>query len=256
MKNMEDKIKLLKELKEILSAESITDCDCISIYSVINLIYSTYQKLERVEKRYENELNKRLKKNGSSFYVEKCWFDYEDYELMIHVLDDAIREIVFSKINNDLKIVECHTEMSMYLLKICGDILLKIFDFYDSLSDMENVELMEMKSVNSNFGVVIDKYYVKISEFDKIKYVYDFIFKYIVENNEYKWNYNSNDVMSVIRGNELEILKRIFVKIDQCPKWMRDDLYEIRKRQLQSPFRRGIGDVKKLVLKFNNKDLF
>ena len=43
---------------------------------------------------------------------------------------------------------------------------------------------------------------------------------------------NSVDVQDIVKNNELEIFKRSFVMIEDCPKWMQKELYEIRKNQI------------------------
>ena len=39
--------------------------------------------------------------------------------------------------------------------------------------------------------------------------------------------------MEAIKENEMEIFKRIFVKISDCPIWMQGILYEERKKQVE-----------------------
>ena len=43
---------------------------------------------------------------------------------------------------------------------------------------------------------------------------------------------NSNNVISVIRGKEDELLKKIFIRIDDCPEWSKEPLYIIRQKRL------------------------
>ena len=38
--------------------------------------------------------------------------------------------------------------------------------------------------------------------------------------------------MNELQGKEDEIFKSIFVKIDDCPEWIRQELYQIRQEQL------------------------
>ena len=40
-------------------------------------------------------------------------------------------------------------------------------------------------------------------------------------------------VISAFRGKENEVLRRVFVKIKDCPKWSQTILYEIRQKQLE-----------------------
>ena len=43
---------------------------------------------------------------------------------------------------------------------------------------------------------------------------------------------NSHEILNVVCGQENEIFKKLFVRIDDCPYWSRESLYEIRKKQL------------------------
>ena len=50
---------------------------------------------------------------------------------------------------------------------------------------------------------------------------------------QYEWRTNSYIIASTISESEHEIFKKVFVKIEDCPEWSRDDLYKIRKNQLE-----------------------
>ena len=50
--------------------------------------------------------------------------------------------------------------------------------------------------------------------------------------NKYNYKCNSQMVSSAIYGNEDKIFKKIFIKIEDCPKWSREALYELRNNQL------------------------
>ena len=60
---------------------------------------------------------------------------------------------------------------------------------------------------------------------------------------EFDYVCNSNNIINEIEGNENELFKRIFVKINDCPEWMRLELYEIRQKQLKEE--QKIEDEKK-----------
>lgn len=91
----------------------------------------------------------------------------------------------------------------------------------------------DIKPVNSNFNVKISYHGVWVS-------VKDFANKYVNElelfapsyNNDYELECNSSIVNEAFNGKETEILKRIFVKISDCPEWSQTKLYEIRQNQL------------------------
>ena len=48
----------------------------------------------------------------------------------------------------------------------------------------------------------------------------------------YRIECNSGIINELLKDNEDEIFKRVFVRIDDCPEWCRQRLYEIRQNQL------------------------
>ena len=50
---------------------------------------------------------------------------------------------------------------------------------------------------------------------------------------EYKYDCNSSLILDIIRDHEDELLKKVFVKIEDCPEWTREILYNKRKEQLE-----------------------
>lgn len=51
--------------------------------------------------------------------------------------------------------------------------------------------------------------------------------------------------MSAIQGKEDEILKRIFIKINDCPKWCQEMLYEFRQNELVEEQKIEIQNMRK-----------
>lgn len=51
--------------------------------------------------------------------------------------------------------------------------------------------------------------------------------------NGYYYDCKFSDVTRVIKGNEDEVFKSIFIRIDDCPEWSRPILWENRKSQLE-----------------------
>lgn len=61
---------------------------------------------------------------------------------------------------------------------------------------------------------------------------------------DYKYYHycNSNTIINAINGNEDKIFKKVFIKINDCPKWSQSDLYKIRQKQFEEEQQR----IKKL----------
>ena len=50
---------------------------------------------------------------------------------------------------------------------------------------------------------------------------------------DFTCNCNSRIVLSTIKGTEDQIFKLTFVRIEDCPNWMKDKLHEIRKNEIE-----------------------
>ena len=101
--------------------------------------------------------------------------------------------------------------------------------------------LLSLKNVDITFGKGDNKVEaVKNASFDT-----EFKLTSYSYNNKYDYDCNSNTVISTIQGKEDELFKRIFVKINDCPKWSQQLLYQIRQKQLKDELKKE----KKLELK-------
>lgn len=91
---------------------------------------------------------------------------------------------------------------------------------------------MIKKAVNSNFNIKISYcgIWLSIKDFSNESMKME-LFAPSYSNN-YKLNCNSSVVSETFNGKEIEIFKRIFVKISDCPEWSQTILYETRQNEL------------------------
>ena len=149
------------------------------------------------------------------YFKDVFWKAKQNEDLYVEKSESIYTYEVFSAL--------CSTLSEMY------DELLKYDDYKDS-----KYTKYDIKPVNSNFSIKID--YCGVCLFVK-----DYSNKYVKElelfapsyKDSYEIDCNSNIIAEAITGKETEILKRIFVKIDDCPKWSRDILYSFRQKQLE-----------------------
>ena len=64
------------------------------------------------------------------------------------------------------------------------------------------------------------------------KFSKDFEISFPSYKNGYNYKCNSSSVLTALRGKEDEIFKKIFIRIDDCPEWSKQTLYQIRQEQL------------------------
>lgn len=233
---------MLKEISNVLNSEKIKDNNCISLYDVTKLIKTKNEKHNHIKEQYINLLQNILESNCNRLiYTIIHDFDYENKELVISFngrYGQHYEKIVFSKENGDLYIKRSESMYGNDMLVYLGN---EISDLYDKLldySDFKQQSNYDFQSKNSNFYVSISCNNVGVYYKTLCVNSYGFQDGYII-------NCNSNNVINTIKGHEKEIFKQIFVNIEDCPKWSRTLLYEIRQKQLNNEHK----NTKKLELK-------
>lgn len=82
--------------------------------------------------------------------------------------------------------------------------------------------MVDINDYGVSFYNVLSSDYLKNFELSSVSY-----------KNQYDYKCNSVSVLTALQGKEDEIFKKIFVRIDDCPEWSRQTLYQIRKEQLE-----------------------
>ena len=107
-----------------------------------------------------------------------------------------------------------------------------ILNFKKQILSLNKSKPYIISTINSNFKIMIDstglKVYNPIKNFENINN-----FEIQIDNfNNCYCLVKSPVIMQVVRGNEFELPKRIFVKISDCPMRLQKYLYKARKNQL------------------------
>lgn len=220
--------ELLKEFASILTEEKTKDTDCISLYDIANLMKKSKNEYNRIENEYEKHLNSVLKEKQLYIYLS---FNYAKKQLIIGVAKEPSNHfytITLTKQDEELYIVEIETPYFNEILKTIGSDLSKIYDEFMKFSDSNTQKNYNIKPLNSNFLVDINSYGVsthpETENFELSSHSYT---------KKYDYKCDSVSVLTALHGKEDEIFKRIFVKIDDCPKWSKQALYQIRQEQLK-----------------------
>lgn len=237
-KPIASKTEILEEIKKVLLSSKNKDNKCISLYDVLILLKKLNNEYDSIKIRYGNILNYMV---DNKLYDSLVCFKGIDFDKKtIHISFRRYRssdydDIYFVKQNGDLYVVKSN---SRYTDEVFSALCSTLSEMYDELLKYANFNDYkytkgDIKPVNSNFNVKISCYGVWIS-------VKDFANKYMNElklfapsySNDYELECNSSIVNEAFNGKETEILKRIFVKISDCPEWSQTMLYEIRQNQL------------------------
>lgn len=232
-------IQVLEEIKKVFSSKSNNDINSISLYDVFAVMKQEYYKLIKIENLYNYMIKCILKETFSMDAISEIYgFDYTKNELKIgfskYWANDC-NEICFSKKDGNIYITKSEDSCSNEILDSIGDVLSRLYDEYIELKDFSTQFSNNIKSINSNFLVNITSDDInvhmnsKTSDSNK-----DFSLLHSVHNSDkYKCKCNSSLLFDVVNNNEDQIFRKIFVRIEDCPEWMRDLLYKIRKKQVE-----------------------
>lgn len=231
--------EILEEIKTLLTQEENNNSECISLYYLSSLLKQTWKKEYYLIEEYEEEFDYVLKKErGHSSYINIGSFDYSKNELEIAFWTSRDSyKIIFSKRDGDLYIASSSDEQyAQEILVLLGHRISALFDELQKHKEFNHIGWHYLKSINSNFKICLNALDINIySEYHKDNKTKRILFELSTWHNdhEYKYKCNSNNIINEIRGNENELFKRIFIKIEDCPDWTKPILYEKRKNQLE-----------------------
>lgn len=225
-------VEIAEELKRVLDSERIKDTDCISLYDVLILIKKKYNRYKSIIQEYEDKIAEITNSGYSDFRIYIYGLYYSSNELRIRKGIFG-HSTYFSKNNGDLFITKDESYSGKNTMALIGNILSKAYDDLEIYRDFFTQEKNDVKSVNSSFDVNISSSNVTLFVRNKSTiFLKDFELVSYSNRDELYYDCNSNNVISVIRGKEDALLKKIFIRIDDCPEWSKESLYNIRQKQL------------------------
>lgn len=238
-KQLSSDYKILEEIKHLLTSSKINRADCISLLDIIYVMKQTKSNYEELKRKYTNIFKKLLNKdyNNIKIYINNA--NKEDDELSIRFNCSGkpfgeLDEIVVSKYDNQLYLKKYKTQREKQIFETISSELSKLYDEYVKYLDFKKQESSGNISINSNFNIYIDDligiqlYVPSSTQF----FTKNFLISYSLDKKEYEFYSNSQNITDIVKGNENELLSRIFLEIENCPKRMQKQLYEIRKNQL------------------------
>lgn len=219
-------IIVLNEIKEILVQEENKDEYVISLLNISMLMKDTNNKYERLKCDSEYYLQSKYHD------IALCDFDYKTNELIIEIrFLDKIYKISFSKENDDLFITKSYYFDDKEIFRNIGNDLSRIYDKFMAFKDFKTKNNYGINTINSNFNANICCF--GVSFFNKLHNNSFFNNRFELTSHSYTSKYkcecNSCNILSIIKGNEDELFRRIYVKIEDTPKWCHDTLYKMRK---------------------------
>lgn len=250
-KPLSNSLEILEEIKKILISSPNIDSDYISLYGIAELMKKKNDEYKQDKKSFEDSLEKSINnKYFDSSRIIIYDFDYENNYLKIGFKYTSYNDyemITFAKRNNDLYILKDESYCGNDILVAFGDYLSMIYDRFMCYKDFKKEHRYNIKSVNSNFLVDIDCYGVSIFVNTSLNYFnHEFDLHSPSFKDDYVYKCNSNNVLSLLKGKEEELFKRVFVRIQDVPIWCQPLLYEERQQQLNEEQKSLLEDKSKI----------
>lgn len=239
-----DNQELLQNIKDVLISNGSFKKGVSSLYDVSRIIQKESKIYNDLQSVYEQKIKETLSTEFPKNRLCIHGLNKETKELSISF--DINKQNNFSEIsfrkkkNGDLYI--SRYEPSYYkdqIFYLTADILSELYDSLLAYNGFLEQFSYNINSSNSNFKINIGYYGVTVYCHDKSFHTKKlFSLDYTSIDNRYNCNCNSSNIINLIKGNEEELLKRIYIRIIDCPEWMRDKLYEIREQQAEKEFRK------------------
>lgn len=236
MSQQNNTINILKEIKTIIEAEKNKNPENISLHDVWTVSNNRKKELQKIQEPYQEKILQAIHEQISEYAYAKLYsFNYYKNELTLFFQWCELRgTITFRKKDGKMYIKNADCPIPEKLFSAIEDILSELYDKYIKYSTLKNQDKHCIKPVNSQFNVNITQSHIKVKVLNPFHIMYpDFYLSQKITDGSYTYYCNSNEVLNIIKDNETEILKRLFIKINDCPEWMQQELYEIRKQQLQ-----------------------
>lgn len=248
---------IIDEIKNILSLEENLESDCISLHDVLEVLKNKNIEYNQLLAGYESRLKETIRRK--KFFGDIIFFDFDYEKNELKVLYKYMVEsyaVYLVKDNGDLHIKNREHMFYDEILLIAGSILSELFDELLSYAYLRKQYHYDFHAANSNFLLDISKYGVSIFSRNS-NFKENFRLSAHSYNDEYHYECNSDIVIRKAHDNVEELFKKIFVRIDDCPEWSREVLYQIRKKQLEKDnFSLKIDKIKRKIFPWINKKYY
>lgn len=231
--------EILMEIRNVLSNTKTNDLESASLYDIFNVISDKRKSYEKIKRSFNNTFEFILK----SRYKRTCAvtiydFDYINNQLKL-TFDSCINSdwnrseyMCFSKDNGKIYLASEKTTNSDIILLLLGNHLSKLYDDFMSYKKFMTENLYSISS-DSKFVINITKNGIDVSTTTlRNRFNFDFCLSLSSYNGECRCDCNSVYFLKILNGKYKEFFERISVKIEDCPKYLQKELYEIRKQQL------------------------
>ena len=234
---LDDALVIACHVEKLLNSERLLNPNFIAIYDVLRFYKKTYTDIEASEKCIKRRMEFKLNSIDEDYYVV-IYDMYSDEARLTLVkpyrylkVKDSEERFWFKKKNGDIYISKRDGDLILgdEILSVIGQEILELYDYQLSIQNIKKASVCWANSVDSDFIVSI-YFGVDISIRRGIETLMEISTSWTDDDIDYKCN--SNNLAQLLKGNVYNLYRKIFVKIDDCPKWMQEELYEIRRQQV------------------------
>ena len=256
LRDLYQRSTLIDYTEELLKKVPILNDDCISLFNIIEFIKHEVANDEQNQCSITDSVLKKLKILNKTYAFFSMEMEYETLELKmtIHrnvVLDSC--EIFYFKKKENTIYINRHEGCNLLendILEVCEEEISKLYDIYLERRDKLTQKSNSIRTVNSIYCVNISYRNIEIFIKDVTGIRINTSDLHLFS----KGNLSVNELRyaDMLEKNRKEIIKKLFVKISDCPQWMQEFLYEFRKKQLKKEAKKA----KINLIKFKICDYF
>ncbi len=216
--NPERDERIIREVSHILLSPKDNSSSNVSLYDLANVLN------EKIGK-YNIVANKCCYVTG----FDEAKYSYSTKEL--NIINDRYEydDITFAKYNGNLYVKKSDSYKTKYLLAQHGEEISKIMDQFQALSNYADLFPLNkrIKSANSSLVIDLSKYEMKINGLEMHAH-----YNISPYEKPYTSDAMSSKMLELVANMGEDIMKSIFVSIDDCPESIQKELYHIRFEEL------------------------
>ena len=210
--------------------------------------YNSSEEREYVNRNIEDVIKDSVEKHfgedarcvfyGLNFSYNEISIGFRRYSS-----DWDYEKIVFAIYNDDLYLKSAETSYGKEIFQILSEIIFNAYNELITYKSFKDKSVYSIKTMNSNFFANIYNSGVDLCDSKEFNPNFELTKKSYED--DYTSNCNSRIILNTIKGQEDEIFKCTFVKIEDCPNWMQESLYQIRKEQIKNTKKKRQLEIQK-----------
>jgi len=241
-----DAIRKIFDSEENFASEYISLCEVVSIYQKI------IEDQSKVKENLETIINTKLQSINKQYSANIQEFDYDELTFCVTVCNencDHKMAFYFYKEKNVISLLKAERSNKKLknILTLIKDEVNEWYDYCYKLKEFATQQCWGIQVSDSAFFVNISHQLTSVYYGEKCV-LSKFLLVSCYENkkNYYKCKFENGD--ELMKGKEDKFVEKILLKITDCPEWMQEQLYKIRKEQLERKEKERQEEAARLLL--------